>query len=140
MVKQLHMFGPSFFEARKHFVAAGVRARRSFRELTLEDSHRQRQEAPCSHLWSFGDDLPEEGEIDFRVPQSPERWCTRPSLNHKLRAIEAFLSERQIPVVAARFGISEEALFKWLCEAGVFGKHEDGRYSEAVDTTAGPKC
>ncbi|EEF25444.1 conserved hypothetical protein [Ricinus communis] len=128
MVKEMCIWGLPFVRARQHFVAAGTRARRSFADLLLEDQERKLSPAPFQEFWDFGGPTPLESEIDFRVSQSPDRWCLAPTPEHQRCAIEAFLRDGDIETVASRYGVSEEALFKWLCEAGIFAPNENGRY------------
>lgn len=130
MVERMPDWGRSFVKARQHFIAAGVRARRSFADLVCEDEERHLSSAPFQDLWDLGEELPPEAEINLRVSQSPERWCLSPTPEHRRRAVAAYVAGEEIQSAASRFGVSEEALFKWLCEAGVFTPNERGRYME----------
>jgi hypothetical protein len=130
MVQDMPSWGQTFLNARRHFVSAGVAERRSFAELVREDEQRGLVSAPFPEYWSTEDEVPPSEPIDFRVPQSPDRWCTAPTADQERSAVEAFVAEQDIVLVSTRFGVSEEALFKWLCKAGVVRPGTNGRYSD----------
>lgn len=121
-------WGADFVEARRHFVAAAVRARRSFADLLAEDTARGMPDAPHPELWRHATVLPDEAEIEFRIPQAKARWCRSPTDAQRVAAVARFLAITDIVQAAEEFGVSEEALFKWICEAGAFRADRDGRY------------
>jgi ectoine hydroxylase-related dioxygenase (phytanoyl-CoA dioxygenase family) len=130
MVQAMPNWESEFVKARRSFIAAGVRARSSFADLVREDEERALHCSPFREFWNSVEELPPESEINFRVSQSRDRWCVAPTAEHQRRAVETFVADRDIRAVAARFGVSEEALYKWLCEAGVVQPGADGRYLE----------
>jgi Phytanoyl-CoA dioxygenase (PhyH) len=124
-------WGEPFLAARRHFIPAAVRARQSFLDLAAEDRARCLPAAPCRELWQLADETPPERTLRLRVPQSPSRWCLDPSEAQRNEAVRDFVARGDIVAAAERAGVSEEAMFKWLCEASVFPADERGRYLDA---------
>ncbi len=114
-----------FLAARRLFIPAAVRARALVPELLEEDRRRGFRAAEALSFWRVADLPP---TIDLRIPQARDRWCASPSAGHAAAAVAAFDAGGLLAAVARDFGVSEEALFKWLCGARRFPRNARGRH------------